>query len=89
MQGGKEKLEAEGVKAFSLVQVDTNLFKKAFDLNIINEAQLSMLNNFFADPDGTMKQFLVDHPEFIQDSLNADEKTRKRAQLLIDGNLYG
>lgn len=89
MQGGKEKLEAEGVKAFSLVQVDTNLFKKAFDLNIINDAQLSMLNNFFADPDGTMKQFLIDHPEFIQDSLNSDEKTRKRAQLLIDGNLYG
>ena len=53
MQGGKEKIEAEGVKAFSLVQVDTNLFKKALDLNIINKAQLSMLDGFIADPDGT------------------------------------
>ena len=88
MQGGKEKIEAEGVKAFSLVQVDTNLFKKALDLNIINKAQLSMLDGFFADPDGTMRQFLIDHPEFLKDSLNADEKTRKRAQLLVDGDLY-
>ena len=89
MQGGKDKIEAEGVKSLSLVQVDKNLFKKALDLNIINEAQLSMLDGFFENPDDTMKQFLIDHPEFLENSLKADEKTRKRAQLLVDGNLYG
>lgn len=88
MQGGKDKIEAEGVKSLSLVQVDKNLFKKALDLNIINEAQLSMLDGFFENPDDTMKQFLIDHPEFLENSLKADEKTRKRAQLLVDGNLY-
>lgn len=89
MQGGKEKIEAEGVKSLSLVQVDKNLFDRALDLNIINEAQVSMLNDFFENPDESMKQFLINHPEFLENSLNSDEKTRKRAQLLIDSNLYG
>lgn len=89
MQGGKDKIEAEGVKSLSLVQVDKNLFKNALDLNIINESQLAMLDGFFENPDDTMKQFLIDHPEFLENSLKADEKTRKRAQLLVDGNLYG
>lgn len=88
MQGGKEKIEAEGVKSFSLVQVDINLFKKALDLKIINEAQFNMLKGFFENPDETMRQFLIEHPEFLENSLNSDEKTKKRAQLLIDGNLY-
>lgn len=89
MQGGKDKIEAEGIKSLSLVQVDKNLFKHALDLNIINNAQVNMLNAFFENPDESMKHFLISHPEFLENSLNADEKTRKRAQLLIDGNLYG
>ena len=88
MQGGKEKIEAEGVKSFSLVQVDINLFKKALDLKIINEVQFNMLKGFFENPDETMRQFLIEHPELLENSLNSDEKTKKRAQLLIDGNLY-
>ena len=48
-----------------------------------------MLNNFFDNPDETMKNFLINHPEFLENSLNSDEKTAKRAKLLIDGNLYG
>lgn len=89
MQGGKDKIEAEDIKSLSLVQVDKNLFKHALDLNIINNAQVSMLNAFFENPDESMKHFIIAHPEFLENSLNADEKTRKRAQLLIDGNLYG
>lgn len=89
MQGGKDKIEDEGVKSLSLVQVDKNLFRKALELNIINESQVDMLDAFFENPDESMKQFLIAHPEFLENSLNADEKTRKRAQLLVDGNLYG
>ena len=89
MQGGKEKIEAQGVKAFSLVNVDNTLFETAYKNGIINENQLTMLKKFFENPDETMKQFLIDHPEFLENSLNADEKTAKRAKLLVDGNLYG
>lgn len=88
MQGGKDKIEAEGIKSLSLVQVDTELFKKAFDMGIINEAQFDMLNKFFKDPDNTMREFLINHPEFLENALKADEKTQKRARLLVDGNLY-
>ena len=88
MQGGEEKLSEKGIKSLSLVKVDNNLFKKAFDMSIINISQLEMLNSFFDNPDKTMREFLINHPEFLENSLKADEKTRKRAQLLIDNGLY-
>lgn len=88
MQGGKDKIEAEGIKSLSLVQVDTELFKKALDMGIINKTQLEMLDGFFKDPDNTMREFLINHPEFLENALNSDEKTKKRARLLVDGNLY-
>lgn len=89
MQGGKEKIEVEGVKFYSLINVDDSLFEMAYKKGIINENQLEMLKGFFKDPDETMKQFLINHPEFLENALNSDEKTRKRAKLLVDGNLYG
>lgn len=90
MQGGKEKIEAEGVKSFSLVNVDNTLFETAYKNNIINENQLSMLKKFFENPDETMKQFLIEHPDFLENALyHSDEKTAKRARLLVDGKLYG
>lgn len=88
MQGGADKLKEKGIQSLSLVNVDKNLFKKAFDMGIINDNQLDILNKFFDDPDSSMREFLIKHPEFLKNSLNADEKTRKRAQLLINNNLY-
>ena len=89
MQGGREKIEKEGIKSLSLVNVDENLFQKALEKNVINNAQYEMLKKFFLNPDETMKEFLIKHPKFIEESLNSDEKTRKRAKLLVDNNLYG
>ena len=57
-------------------------------MNIINKEQEKMLENFFENPDETMRNFLIQHPEFIENSLNSDEKTRKRAKLLLEQNLY-
>ena len=88
MQGGKEKLEGEGVKSYSLVNVDEELFEKAFENKIINQKQLEMLKRFFENPDMTMRTFLIDHPDFIKNALNSDEKTAKRARLLVDEDIY-
>jgi len=88
MQGGTEKIQEKGVLPLSLVKVDKSLFAKAVEMNIINEAQQEMLNDFFENPDETMRNFLINHPEFLEDSLNSDEKTAKRAKLLVEGNLY-
>lgn len=87
-QGGTETLEKENIKTIPLALVDDSLFERAFELNIINEAQLNMLKGFYKDPYTTMREFLVNHPEFLENALKADEKTQKRAKLLIDGNLY-
>ncbi len=89
MQGGNDRLRDLGIDAYSLVQIAPDMFKKALDLGIISEEQNVMLNKFFEDPDGTMRKFLIEHPEFLENSLKADEKTVVRARLCIEGDLYG
>lgn len=89
MQGGNDRLKSLGIDAYSLLQIAPNMFKKALDLGIISEDQNVMLNKFFEDPDGTMKEFLIEHPEFLENALNSDEKTIVRARLCIEGDLYG
>ena len=88
MQGGTEKIQEKDVIPLSLVKVDKSLFASALEMNIINKNQEKMLNGFFESPDETMRNFLINHPEFLENSLNSDEKTVKRAKLLIDNNLY-
>lgn len=88
MQGGKEKLEASNVKSFSMINIDETLFEKALNMNIINNAQYEMLKNLYENPDQTMRTFLINHPEFLENALKSDEKTALRAKLCIDNNLY-
>lgn len=88
MQGGKEKLENENVESLSMINIDEKLFEKALDMNIINENQFEMLKNFYENPDETMRKFLIEHPEFLENALASDEKTAARAKLCIDSNLY-
>ena len=35
-----------------------------------------------------MRNFLLEHPEFIEDSLKTGGKSAKRAQLCLDSNIY-
>ena len=88
MQGGSQRLEDLGINSLSMVKIDPSLFRQALELKIINEKQLDMLNKFYENPDETMREFLISHPNFIQDALNSDEKSAKRAKLCLDGNLY-
>lgn len=89
MQGGNERLKSLGINAYSLTQIAPSMFKQALDMGIINSEQHTMLNKFFEEPDETMKQFLIEHPEFLEDALHSDEKTVVRARLCVEGNLYG
>ena len=88
MQGGKEQLENENIKSLSMINIDKSLFEKALNMNIINKTQAEMLNNFYENPDETMRNFLIAHPEFLENALASDEKTATRAKLCIDSNLY-
>ncbi len=89
MQGGSDILKNTGVQPLPVVQLDKSLFQQALDLHSINVEQQKMLNKYFDNPDETMKEFLINHPEFLENALNSDEKTKQRAKLLVEGNLYG
>lgn len=90
MQGGDELLKDNQIESLSLVKIDTDLFVNALERGIINENQLGMLKRFAADPDGSMKEFLLAHPDFLKNSLEGnDEKAKKRANLCIANNIYG
>ena len=89
-QGGKDNLKKIGITSHALVTIDKTVFKKALDLGFINQEQLDIINKYFDNPDETMRQFLINHPEFIENSLKStNEKTLKRVHTLIDEDLYG
>lgn len=90
MDGGTQVLTDCGVEVLSLLKINDELFVKALELGIINNKQLQMLRDFKKDQMGSMRQFLIEHPEFLEESLNSDNsKTAKRAKLLVEQDLYG
>lgn len=47
-----------------------------------------MVLDYMEDPDGSMRLFLMEHPEFLEDALKRGGKTAERARLLIENDLY-
>ncbi|NLO40140.1 MAG: orotate phosphoribosyltransferase [Ruminiclostridium sp.] len=84
MQGGHELLESMGVASHALVRIDRSVFREACDKQYINSAQYDMIIQYMNDPDGFMKGFFTERPEFIENALKGDEKTAKRARLCIE-----
>ena len=89
-QGGFDNLKEVGVTAHALATVNKDLFKEALAHGAISQEQLDFINKYFENPDETMREFLVKHPEFIENSLKSDnERTLTRVHTLIDEDLYG
>lgn len=89
-QGGKENLAKVGVKSHALATVDKDLFNHALELGFITQDQLDFISKYFDNPDETMKKFLIEHPEFVENSLKStNERTLKRVHTMIDEDLYG
>ena len=88
LEGGEETLKELRIESLSLVKLDNSLFLKALELGVINKSQLEMLTAFKQDPYTYMRNFLIAHPEFLENALKADPKTAKRAQSCIDQDLY-
>lgn len=88
LEGGDDVLKDLKIESLSLVKLDSSLFEKALELGVINQAQMDMLTEFKKDPYTYMRNFLIAHPEFLENALKADEKTVKRARNCIDNDLY-
>ncbi len=87
-QGGCELLEKMGIVSSYMIEINIDLFNKALFLGLINNNQYMLLSEYVENPHHSMKMFLREHPEFIEDSLNADKKTKERAKLCISKGFY-
>lgn len=88
LQGGAESLALEGVESMSLINVEKDLFTRALEMNLISQPQYELVIEFLKEPRDSMRRFLLNHPEYIKESLEADEKTRERAKLCLEKNTY-
>lgn len=89
LQGGAEKLNNAGVESHALMNVDKGLFDGALSKGYITSLQHDMLMNYLKAPTETMKTFLKEHPEFLENSLKSDPKTAERARICIEQDIYG
>jgi len=89
LQGGAEKLNSAGVESHALMNVDKLLFDGALEEGHITTLQHKMLMDYLENPTETMRAFLKEHPEFIENSLQSDTKTAERARICLEQNIYG
>ncbi len=89
LQGGAEKLNGAGVESHALMNVDKELFDGALEAAHITYEQHKMLRNYLEKPTETMRTFLLEHPEFLENSLKSDSRTAERAKICIEQNIYG
>lgn len=87
-QGGDKVFEKAKIKAYTMVSIDKSLFDGALSMSLINREQNEMVLDFMKNPYESMRKFLLNNPGFIEESLNADDKTKERAQLCINNDLY-
>lgn len=88
-QGGDKLLAQHGVQSFSLIGIEKELFDQALSMELINREQYQMVVDYIESPKETMKKFLTNHPEFMENALQADDKTKERARLCMEKNFYG
>lgn len=87
-QGGAQLLEKKGVKPYAMIHVDANLFDTALSMGLIDLDQHDLILRYIEDPRESMRQFLINHPEFLENSLASDERTRQRARICIEKDIY-
>jgi hypothetical protein len=89
LQGGGENLAKDGVRAHAMVKINNKVFETAFSKNLINEEQYRMITNYFNDQMNSMRDFLIAHPEFLENALSSsDSKEVSRARECVDKDLY-
>ncbi len=88
MQGGADVLLKQNVITYPLVKVNKDLFKTALEKGDLNQEQYLMIDNYMDNPYETMREFLINHPEFIENSLKGTGKTLIRAKKCVEEDIY-
>ena len=89
MQGGKDYLATEGIESYALINMDISVFEKARDMGLLSNEQLSMIVKYYQSPIDSMRKFLIEHPEFLEQSLKCDGRDAERARNCVDRDIYG
>lgn len=87
-QGGAEALRQEGIAMQSLVQIDRALFEEARTQGFLTDEQFQLVDGYLSDPFRSMRDFLLETPEFLRNALSGEAKTRERAERLLTQDLY-
>ncbi|NLY53425.1 MAG: orotate phosphoribosyltransferase [Firmicutes bacterium] len=87
-QGGGAALAQEQVPLQALVGIEASLFATAAAQGYLTPEQLQLVNAYLADPYKSMRQFLLNNPQFLQSALAGDARTAERARRLLAENLY-
>ncbi len=82
-QNGRKVLEGLGVEMETLAGIDKTLFDHALESSYINKDQYDLVIKFLSDPDAYMKDFIANHPTFIDDQIALGGKAKERAELAI------
>jgi orotate phosphoribosyltransferase len=89
-QGGAQEIKKEGIAVQAGVIFDNQFLKQSLAIGYLNQNQYEVLTEYIKNPDQTMKSFLENNPNFIEQALtSADSKIRERAQLCLNQNIYG
>ncbi|HHW30513.1 MAG TPA: histidine phosphatase family protein [Clostridiaceae bacterium] len=88
-QGGEEMLLREKIISHGMVYINKGLFDKALSFGLINEKQYNLIIEYLENPRESMRKFLIQNPEFIEKAMKSDKRTRERAELCIEKDIYG
>ena len=89
-QSGSKTMSELGVKSYALLLLNDELLDIAERNSIITKEQKESLVEYMSNPDETMKKFIKEHPDFIDNTIKfGNEKSAKRAKLCKEKNWYG
>jgi hypothetical protein len=89
VEGGSERLAAEEVETYPLVEADISLFEMVLNKGIITKDQFDLISKYMDNPDETMKEFIINNMNFIEESLKGTGKTLIRVTKFINEDIYG
>lgn len=88
-QGGEGILAQHGVAARHLIQLGPDFFEELVAAGYLTQAAGRQLIAYHRQPRESMKKFLEEHPEILQQALQGEEaKIRQRARQMIEQNPY-
>lgn len=87
-QGGSNFFCANDISYHSMVKIDKDTFNRALEMGLINGTMHKMITAFISDPKGSMRDFLIKNPSFIEKTIKEGGSNAKRAVLLRENNIY-